>query len=494
MATQHPDNAGPVYWLQNNRSYLNTFQELEECYRSFKELKCEEYLWDWEGKHVDESVVEKLFEFHPAYFKKHALGKSSHLSFRVPNIWKEKGYRLAKAFVSILSANDFASQMKVHTPPVFEAYLPMATDARKLLFIQKKYEEIALAFQSLKPSGPKKINATPLVEEIPLMCNAAKIASDYVKLHQKVLGRKFAAKQMRFWFARSDPAVNAGLVPAVLAVKLGMSGLREFSEKNGIETNTIVGVGSLPFRGGLNPTNVSEFCKEYPGLRTVTVQSAFRYDYPLPKVKKAIAKLNKCLHTKTRVFDKGQRAKAKKIIEIFQGEYQKTIISLAPLINKTALHVPVRRERRQHVGLFGYSRQIGKKSLPRAIKFVCTLYSLGVPPEIIGTGRAIKKIEKLGLSDELEDYYPALRKDLQKASYYYNKENLNYLCQKLKAWKTVEKDVHALEDFLGSGLGPVTEDHYIHRNLTSNIRLLLKKGQSPKNEIQRAGQIRKSMG
>ncbi len=495
MATQHPDNAGKAYWLPEGKRYINTFQELEECYRSFTDLHCGEYLWDWEGKHVDESVVEKMFEFHPSFFKKNALGRDLFLSIRLPNIWKEKGYRVAKAFVSILSANDFAREIKAHAPPVSECYLPMTTDARKILYIQKKYEEIALAFQTLKPSGPKTITVTPLVEEIPLMADASKIAADYVKRFPKAMGRKFKATQMRFWFARSDPALNAGIIPAVLAVKLGFSGLHKFSEKEGIAVHPIIGVGSLPFRGGLTPRNVPDFCREYAGLRTATVQSAFRYDYPLAEVKKAISKLNKCLkNTRTRVFDTDQEKKARKMIAIFEKEYQKTIEPLASEINRVSKFVPKRRERRQHVGLFGYSRHVGKKSLPRAIPFVASLYSLGVPPELIGTGRGLRAVEKMGLLDELEGYYVNMRKDLSQAGFYYNHENLESYAQHSKAWRLVQEDIRALEDFLGCGLGPVTEDHFIHRNITSNVRLLLKKGENPQDEIERAGEIRRSLG
>jgi phosphoenolpyruvate carboxylase len=37
-----------------------------------------------------------------------------------------------------------------------------------------------------------------------------------------------------------------------------------------------------------------------------------------------------------------------------------------------------------HVGLFGYNRASAGVTLPRAIPFCASLYSLGLPPEIIG--------------------------------------------------------------------------------------------------------------
>ncbi len=68
MATQHPDNALAAYW--NGKKFINTLDEVEECHRMFQELKCTEYMWDWEGKFVDEAVVEKLFQRYHAFFKR----------------------------------------------------------------------------------------------------------------------------------------------------------------------------------------------------------------------------------------------------------------------------------------------------------------------------------------------------------------------------------------------------------------------------------------
>ncbi|HLA14920.1 MAG TPA: phosphoenolpyruvate carboxylase, partial [Gemmatimonadaceae bacterium] len=45
---------------------------------------------------------------------------------------------------------------------------------------------------------------------------------------------------------------------------------------------------------------------------------------------------------------------------------------------------PRRRLRKLHVGLFGYSRDSAGLKLPRAIPFCASLYSLGLPPELLG--------------------------------------------------------------------------------------------------------------
>lgn len=54
------------------------------------------------------------------------------------------------------------------------------------------------------------------------------------------------------------------------------------------------------------------------------------------------------------------------------------------MINAVAPSVPRRRLRKLHVGLFGYNRANAGISLPRAIPFCASLYSLGLPPEILG--------------------------------------------------------------------------------------------------------------
>ena len=144
MATQHPDNACSAYFLE--QPFINAKDEIEECYRCFKDFGIDEYMWDWEGKFVDEAVIDRLFNHYHDYFKKHQIGKDIFLTFRVPNIWIESSHKLPRAFMNIISTEKAAKTYGFHSPPLFEIILPMTTSADQLIYLQKTFSRIAKAF------------------------------------------------------------------------------------------------------------------------------------------------------------------------------------------------------------------------------------------------------------------------------------------------------------------------------------------------------------
>src|SRR3990167_5238532 len=91
MATQHPDNAGRPYW--SNRAFISAAAEIKECFLCFSELGIDEYNWDWEGKFVDEAVIDRLLHKHLNYFKEQRLGRDKFVTFRIPNPRVEKQFR-----------------------------------------------------------------------------------------------------------------------------------------------------------------------------------------------------------------------------------------------------------------------------------------------------------------------------------------------------------------------------------------------------------------
>jgi phosphoenolpyruvate carboxylase len=143
----------------------------------------------------------------------------------------------------------------------------------------------------------------------------------------------------------------------------------------------VIGVGSVPFRGGLAPRNVDRVLQTYPSVQTFTIQSAFKYDHPPDAVRDGIAKLVAHERRAPVAIDE---ARALDLLDRLVARYQAEVQELAPLVNAVSRAVPRRRLRKLHVGLFGYNRASAGVSLPRAIPFCASLYSLGLPPELIG--------------------------------------------------------------------------------------------------------------
>lgn len=495
MATQHPDNASAPYWEKDGDGFVSAKEEVAEAYSAFNELGVDEYMWDWEGKYVDEAVIERFLTEHHTYFKKRQIGRDLFLTFRIPNIWQEKGYSLARAFMSILTAADMATDMQVGKRPLFEVILPMTTSAQQLLHIQKTFTQLAQVKHKLfadKTADFDYIEVIPLIEEVQQMFSIGHLLQRYTELHKQYYKR--APIYLRPFLARSDPALISGLIPAVLGNKIALSELYQWSAHSAIKVYPIIGTGSLPFRGSCAPDNIDKYLEEYRGIRTVTIQSAFRYDYPLAQVKAAINQLQHGLaKTTPRIFGTREKNIVHSIVKKAEHDYRLAITSIAKDLFRITPAIPKRRERRLHIGLLGYSRSIGKKQFPRAITFTAAMYSLGVPPELIGTGRTLRSLLK-SEGELVHQLYRCLEHDLRLAGRYLNKENLTAMAKRDKAWKAIQQDISYVEEYFGLTLGPTTANEYRHRNATSDIYYLSKQRKPITAAILQAGKLRRSLG
>jgi len=494
MASQHPDHASTPYWL--NQPFIGTHHETEECFRCFSELGIDEYKWDWEGKLVDESVIERLLSQHIKYFRQYPLGVKKFLTFRLPNPKVETEFRIGRTFMGILTAASLAKQVGFKITPIFEVILPMTETASEMIDIQEAFREIASLkhrLYRLDLGIIKHIKIIPLFEQVSTIIRSDKILKTYLHLHQKKFG--YCPRYLRPYLARSDPALNSGLVATVVAIKIALSRYRQFEKQTGVILHPIIGSASLPFRGGLTPKTAEDFAHEYQGVKTALIQSAFRNDYQKDDLIKGKKKLGKKLKKgKAKNIDKISEKKLIKTISFFENSYRKTIESLAPIVNKVASYLPRRRERVQHIGLFGYSRGVGKVRLPRAIGFTASLYSLGIPPELIGTGRGLKKAKQLGSLDLIEKHYFNLKADLLRAGRYLSKKNLADLAKKNRHWQEVEKDVLEIENYLDEELKPISFEERQHQLLAEKLYSCLRSGQSLTEMISEMAILRKSLG
>ncbi len=492
MATQHPDNARAPYWKGDGVGFVSSSEETAECVDAFRVLGIEEFMWDWEGKFTDEAVIDRLFHHYLDYFKKNPLGLKKRLTFRIPNIWQEHGYSLIRALMVVLTSEDFARDLKFHYPPLFEVILPMTENAKQLIFIQKSFQELARLKAKMFSKFRKNteyIHIIPLFEGVDTQIRAKKILIDYLKLHKKTF--RTLPSYMRVFIANSDPAMVSGMVSTVLANKIILSDLRELEAKTGIRFFPILGPGSLPFRGGLNPISIKEFDLEYPGVTTVTIQSAFRYDYPISKVRQAIEFYNQKPYKKSQIILKTERKKIIELIALFEKEYRYIFDKVVPELQFAFSAFPRRRERHLHIGLLSYGRKVNKIKLPRAITFTGSFYSIGVPPEFLGIGG----FAKLTQDDfaVFNKYYRNYRRSLAQAGKFLNWRNLKKLSQKNKNWEKIKNEIKETEKILKIKFNSNNKE-LLHAKLASELLNSKDNPNKVKKLIEQTGILRKSLG
>ncbi|MFA7314771.1 MAG: phosphoenolpyruvate carboxylase [Candidatus Magasanikbacteria bacterium] len=414
MSTQHPDNVFQPFFAE--QSLLGGEDEIQEAYYAYAHLGCDEQMWDAEGKEVDSFVVKKILTKNELFFQKHILGKDLRLTIRVPNpeIEKTEGKILLETLESIPRSFDAAQAFygENATAPIFEIILPMTTSAASLDRIYRYYVDMVVG-KSNKPVRPgdiaisdwigefhpEKIQVIPLFEDLEHMLASADILRDYLKDKD--------VPYQRVFLARSDPAVNYGSIAAVLINKIALQRLHNLSLELGIPIYPILGAGSAPFRGNFRPQTVESILRGYPSVQTFTIQSSFKFDNDPALVQSAIRTICDSERKDPIAVPEEQ---ALDIIDRYSKRYQEQLGVLVDIINIVSIAVPRRRKRKLHIGLFGYSRNIGKKHLPRAIAFTASLYSLGVPPELLGLDALTEQDFEI-----IKLIYPSIESDLKDA-------------------------------------------------------------------------------
>jgi phosphoenolpyruvate carboxylase len=515
MSTQHPDNAAIPEW--NKEEVINGNAEVLEAYYAYSSLGCQEVMWDSEGKDTDTRVSRKLLQKYWEYFASHTIGEDVFLTYRIPNPKIEGAEKkiIVETLQNIPVASDVASMVyKREVAPIFEVILPFTTEAKEIIMLFNYYKKAIVAAEDaalyesttvkdwIGNVKPKALKVIPLVEDFDSILHVDNIVLPYLGAVKP--------KQQRVFIARSDPALNYGFLCAVLLSKIGLSKLKVLEKQQNTEIHPILGVGSKPFRGHLSPDNIDNFLEEYKGLSTVTIQSAFRYDYPAEQVKEGIQTLNQRLpNGEPAVISAEEEETLLGILHKCRLQYERQIETLAPFINSVAAYVPQRRARKLHIGLFGYSRCVAGVCLPRAISFAATLYSIGVPPEFIGM-KALGELNDKEWSS-LNRHYFKMHYDLKISGEYVSLGNINMLLEmsrpaakragmseeKLKeAFTAVLEDLNTVEEKLNIKLGPRGIAQRKHENFTNNFLLSYLQKQDPeaKTALTESAKLRKCLG
>jgi phosphoenolpyruvate carboxylase len=485
MSTQHPDNA--VVPAFSSGGVISGEDEILEAYLLFSQFGCQEQMWDFEGKKAVPWVVSELLAKDPDFFKRHPLGKDVFLTFRIPNpeVEKTEAKLVPEILASIPRCYDTAwTVYEKEIPPVFEVILPMTTSAEQLNRIYHYYHDFIIQkkdifvfpgdslsiCQWLGECQPEQINVIPLFEDCNSLLNADKLVAEYLKDKELAYQRVF--------LARSDPALNYGSLAAVLLLNVALQRLDKLEKETGTPIYPILGVGSSPFRGNLKPTNAREMVRGYQSCQTFTIQSAFKYDWPLDVVTEAIRDINSAPRGSPWPVDED---KAITLIKKAIAGYQEQIPEVAHWVNLLVPFMPQRRLRKLHVGLFGYSRNTGKTHLPRAIPFCAALYSIGLPPELLG----LHSLNEVDLHLAREEYpSPNFEADLKEALAFYNPRSLSLLSPEMR--RQVEKALRIID------FEPNTE----HQEITSQIIDCLERTQTEQiaELIIKAAKIRRFLG
>ncbi len=488
MSTQHPDNATVPFFAEGE--LIAGEEEVREAYYAYSHLGCDEQMWDFEGKEGDEYAVKKLLSRFDDYFADHRLGADRRLTLRGPNPDLEeseakilleilesipRSYDAAEAFDRSLARREGIERDAV--APIHEVIVPMVTSADQVNAVHDYYEEFVVGKADraidgrtvadwVGPFRPASVGVIPLIEDREYLLNADEILRGYLE------GRDRDAQ--RVFLARSDPALNYGSLAADLVNKVSLARLYRAADDLDVELYPILGAGPAPFRGGLAPDTVERTLATYPEVETFTVQSGFKYDHPADEVRAAVEYLRTAERDRTAPDVDEDRLLA--VADRVAASYSAQVREVAPTVNRLAEYVPRRRDRKLHVGLFGYSREVGEIELPRAITYTAALYSVGFPPTLMGLA---------GLEpddwDVVADAHPQFEAMLADAVQYYNPRSLEVL-------PIEESDVRpGLER-----VDPEVDDE--HRRATNDVIDALDTGGDVRSGVVRAARVRQFLG
>ena len=422
LSTQHPDNATLPFFTEGD--IIEGDDEIQEAYYVYSHLGCDEQMWDFEGKEGDEYAVKKLLSRYDDYFRGTRLGDDVRLTLRGPNPAVEESE--AKILLEILesiprsfdAAARYAEEYDLPTvAPIHEVIVPMVTDAAQVNAVHRYYEEFVADKTDMRVGDemtvgdwvgrfePGAIDVIPLIEERTAMLDAADIVRDYARTHDR--------DSVRVFLARSDPALNYGSLAADLINKVALTRLYRMADAEGISVHPILGAGPSPFRGGFAPPTVDRVTDAYSEVETFTIQSGFKYDHPIEAVTAALDRVKAAeLGGAPTPIDEEQ---ALAVVDRTADAYARQVDAVAPTVNRLTRYVPDRRARKLHVGLFGYSREVGENQLPRAIGYTAALYSVGCPPTLLGLD-ALTDADAAFVTDAFPSFFDALAD----AARYYN--------------------------------------------------------------------------
>lgn len=516
MCTQHPDSAS---------KYISTQEEPGEALEAATVFGCDEYMPDYEGKatpyHQNVQIVSKFIEETDL-----VPGKDVFITPRAPSALQENRFRQLMVMMSVAEANCSALEYS-DIQAINEFVHPMTGTVREIIDAQQHMVDVSELAKKEFGFSMEVPRIIPLIEDAPALLHAKNLVESTILAWEENFGA--APEKFRVFLGKSDSALSFGHVASTLSCKYAINGISELNSGFDTDIGIIFGAGTLPFRGHLDLKNAENFFDEYRGIGTITLQSAIRYSHEKGDAKALVNHAKSRLSETPEIFSSDEKEEIVNLIGIFGARYGKVLGELAPMINRIADLLPQQRDRLMHKGSSGYSRSapdisglvnlcrsdIGKEleasmpaenlHLPRAIKFTGALYSIGLPPEFIGTGLALEDTrEKLGepaCERLLTKYFPSLESDLNFASGFLD---LNVASRFLSesCLREIRKDIEILRDILNPDTRPETSYRILLEMMQPDLLQAGTAGDCMDEEITqlvfstltKMGKIRKALG
>jgi phosphoenolpyruvate carboxylase len=502
MGTQHPDNVSPVPF--GNSPMVSRDLEEEEVLYNISVLGVKELMIDYERKHGACTPLWDWLHECSTCLQEKVIGRDFHVTPRIPNGDKERDdpyfWQSMGIFINSLLV---MNRMGYEGLAFSEFIVPDITDGTVIAKIErdlidrhdlqrKQYQHYGEG-ASFPFEGDFFIQGIPLIENVEDLLNPEPIWDELIARRLELSKRETYVQ--RNFIARSDPALKAGMIPAILAATVALEKGWKYEKRTGVRMPQIIGIGSAPFRGGLTPQqqSIEAVMKTYPAGTTVTIQSAFRYDYSREEVIEANEVLEERLKQAWLARDQlisnldiEELNELKVIVKLFKERYETSYREILPLITRIAQRVPSHRERYKSVEVSGEDRSVAGLPAVRAIKFASSCYTLGISPGLLGlrAWESLREDQKL----LVQKTNPWINFWLAQEYQWFNPENLTRLEQSFGLRNVVE-DLQTAE-----GLIEEPKFHSRHAEITGQILLPLERGDDFTSLLLEAAAERRFLG
>jgi len=457
MCTQHPDATVKV----------TAAEEVDEALVAFTAYGCEEVMVDYEGKTTPYSQPKEVVaKCHKAELP---LGERYFITPRMPNPSLEEFERAMLAIEAALLANYFSAKL-LDRQAVRWVVLPMVADVETPYLVYKLLKRKQRIYEEELGVRWDPVEVIPLVED----AFAQLKVEDLLTVLLSKMEEKPAS--IRLFLGKSDSAVKYGHLASALAIVKTLAALPRMEEKLGVRIHPILGMGSPPFRGGINnPRLVHVEAVQYAGYSTVTIQSAIRYDVSYDEynfVKETIE--NTCC---LRALRSELGDELDTVITMASSRYRSLLSKYAEKVAEIARIIPSTRDR---VSWTIYGRSVVAHdrvvNMPRAIVYTASWYAMGLPPIFLDA----ETLVELARQDKLDAVLKALPS--LKHEWTYDAQFYDPVTAEKYVGPELVKSVTEALDYLGI------------RERSSGIYLMLLR--SPRNEsnVLAAGKYRKFLG